>query len=302
MTEEKRALTAEQPLFVGKSEKWFADYNSICSAITAHEEEVVLLWTTNEETMENLLTSAFMDLGQLHGAAPWCDYYYNEQGHIIGIGLKYWADEAQLDHWKSSIDKFVDDLVKDAEKWEDDYNKLVSFTWQLISHVQYGPYATVPDDPFDKVRVTRFTESQSLKGVFFDRQAVCLGFSRALAMICNRANIECSVVLGEHEQEANGNKHAWNMVVLDGEPYYIDLVASLSTIRKREDLEYGWTFLFLMTEEDLANFGYRPWMRPFRKAGRGEKALINQWVSVIDANYQPQASMSSIGTPAQKAS
>ena len=61
---------------------------------------------------------------------------------------------------------------------------------------------------------------QNIAGVFLQREAVCAGYARAFQYLCEKAEIECIYVTGDARDTVEG--HAWNIVNLDGDYYYVD--------------------------------------------------------------------------------
>ena len=61
---------------------------------------------------------------------------------------------------------------------------------------------------------------QNIAGVFWQNQAVCAGYAGAVQYLLERLGIYCIYVEGETEGSDEG--HAWNIVRLDGDYYYLD--------------------------------------------------------------------------------
>lgn len=55
----------------------------------------------------------------------------------------------------------------------------------------------------------------SIRGVFEEGKTVCQGYAEAYAFLCKRAGLFCMFV--------TGNGHAWNVIRLNGELYYMDV-------------------------------------------------------------------------------
>ena len=49
-------------------------------------------------------------------------------------------------------------------------------------------------------------------------KTVCSGYAMAYEALCDYLDLECYVIVGEQ----GGEGHAWNMVKIDGEKYYVD--------------------------------------------------------------------------------
>lgn len=65
---------------------------------------------------------------------------------------------------------------------------------------------------------------QIIPSVFIDRKTVCTGYARAFQYLCNRVGIPCAIVMGRADnRETPPEDHAWNLVRLDGQYYWVDV-------------------------------------------------------------------------------
>lgn len=59
--------------------------------------------------------------------------------------------------------------------------------------------------------------------------AVCEGISKAFKLLCDVANLRCIIASGFVTNNGRRERHAWNMVELDGVVKHIDVTAELAT-------------------------------------------------------------------------
>lgn len=96
-----------------------------------------------------------------------------------------------------------------------DYEKVMGYKDEICSLVDYNDDAAGDDstpygDPWQLVWV--FDNDPSTK-------VVCEGYSKAFQYLCDLSGIECYTVSGY----ADGGRHMWNIVVLDGKSYHVDV-------------------------------------------------------------------------------
>lgn len=87
----------------------------------------------------------------------------------------------------------------------DTYEKVKTVYTYLIDHVEYQ---TSEDD-------------QNIAGAFWKKKAVCAGYAGAMQYLLERMDIPCIYVEGSARGSEDG--HAWNIVTIDGNPYYVDV-------------------------------------------------------------------------------
>ena len=175
---------------------------------------------------------SFDDLQTLFETAPWNDcedvvltsvdrsyltYGDVDSGEYI---LEVIVEDINNDNavkCKEEVSKSLDDIVanlnidgkSDKEKYREIYKV-------LCKNVDY-------DDEMANVIINEDLESdlnfyRQTYGALVREKTVCTGYATAFKAICDRVNLPCWVVFGT----ADGEEHAWNSVILDGEVKYVD--------------------------------------------------------------------------------
>lgn len=72
----------------------------------------------------------------------------------------------------------------------------------------------------DNTQYQASDDDQSIAGVFWKKEAVCAGYAGAVQYLLEKIGVPCIYVDGSTQGSTEG--HAWNIVKLDGEYYYVD--------------------------------------------------------------------------------
>lgn len=80
----------------------------------------------------------------------------------------------------------------------------------------------------------------------------CESYSRAYALLCNMAGLECFMVMYDQDQSEDGVGHMWNMVKVNGSYYYVDVTHDSFT----QDIGYPRNYIaydyFLVDKSSLS--------------------------------------------------
>lgn len=100
---------------------------------------------------------------------------------------------------------------------------------KILSIFDYVSYNSVYDDlivDLDSNATPSFISYTSfyLEGVLDDGLAVCDGFSKTFALLCNMEGIDCKRITGKiYKNNVYQGLHAWNKVLLNGKWYVVDI-------------------------------------------------------------------------------
>lgn len=127
--------------------------------------------------------------------------------------------------------------------------------------VTYDPMGYNPKDMIGETRYETLQEAYNVLGEN-QKTAVCAGYARAFALICQYAGINCAWVWGNETEESS---HAWNVIYpCDGsEPVLVDVTwddGGSNDIVGQTEVDYSYFYIPLSSEyeheadENIANF------------------------------------------------
>lgn len=180
-------------------------YREMLQGIRARKEEFYL--TTSEDGVIDKVYHAVLkdhpELFWIHNRETVYRTSYPGKAYSkFAPGYTYTEEETRViqDAMENSYQQILSLLPEQADSYE--IVKMV-YTY-LIDTVEY---ASTEHD-------------QNIAGVFWKKEAVCAGYARAVQYLLERLGVTCIYVEGDTRGSTEG--HAWNIVELDGNYYYVD--------------------------------------------------------------------------------
>lgn len=116
----------------------------------------------------------------------------------------YTYTEQEMQEIQQSMEQAYQDVSALLVNVSDHYEKVKTVYTYLIDNAEY----------------VSSEHDQNIAGIFWKKQAVCAGYARAMQYLLERLGIPCIYVEGSTAGSSEG--HAWNIVQLDGQYYYVD--------------------------------------------------------------------------------
>lgn len=207
--------------YLNESEKqWYRDIQRTLAGLMQDQE-------LSREGLEAGMTEEDIDRIFCYVLADHPEYFYvdgyrytkytrlDQLVKIEFTGSYTYDSEECAYRWKE-ITEAADRILEQAPAGEDDYEKVRYVYESLIRSTDY-----VMDAP----------DSQNLYSVLVNGASVCQGYAKATQYLLNHLGIPCVLVQGQVEP---GEGHAWNLLYLDGEYYYVDTTWGDASYRQTE--------------------------------------------------------------------
>ncbi len=179
-------------------------YDRMAEAVVAGADSVTAEGLTEEEVVQvgDALRIDWPELFWLSGDSRWNVRTLNGQVVDIVYYLDYTLDGAEREAALARAQAAAADYLEGIEADWTDYEKVRAVFDRVVRRTDYQA------DQRD----------QSLYQVLVNGEGVCAGYARTVQYLLNRLGIFCTYITGT----ARGGSHAWNLVRLDGEYYYLD--------------------------------------------------------------------------------
>ena len=180
-------------------------YDEILEGLEQREQEAELS-TVDESTLSKVFQCVMNDHPEIFYVDGYSYTKYKTGTEITRITFQgnYLYEDTEIAERQLKIDNIVTGIFDGMPAGLDDYGMVKYLYEYVIEHTQYRLDA--PD-------------SQNICSVFLKGESVCQGYAKALQYLLQEAGLESTLVLGYVE---SGDGHAWDLVQMDGDWYYVD--------------------------------------------------------------------------------
>lgn len=213
---EPEAQTEELPSQLGnfcydrlcaEEQQWYLDIYRI---LTGMEEEGELsaagVETVGEEGIDRVFQCVMNDHPELFYVEGYTYTLYSYGSRIarIGFGGTYSMKDTERREREQLIEAVAEECLSHLKPDASDYTK-VKYVYDYV----------ILNTDYDRLSA----DNQNICSVFLGGRSVCQGYAKAVQYLLTKLGIPCTLVSG---QVHGGESHAWNLVQIDGEWYYVD--------------------------------------------------------------------------------
>jgi len=184
------------------------------------------------------------------------EFFWLQNGFAFGndqVNLNYSVTESERADLQVRIDEVVAKYLSGIDDSMSAYDVAVRLHAKLIASVDYDTIAL--NRTKQQTETNGIDYLRTICGVFLNGKAVCEGYARAMQYLLHKCGIECAEVAGNtfEEDGTKGEPHAWNILKIDGEYYYMDVTwdDSSDTIQAVKVTDMGFNYFCITTEELL---------------------------------------------------
>lgn len=180
-------------------------YVEILYALENYVEEMEVS-TTDTDEIDKVFQCVMMDHPEIFYVSGYSFVKYALGDEVRKIVFKgtYIYNQEEKEHRELQIEEAVKVFLANLDLECTDYEK-VKYVYETMIHTTEYDMAAV--------------DNQNICSVFLNHASVCQGYAKAVQYLLNKLNIPTTLVLGTVE---NGDGHAWNMVKIENEYYYVD--------------------------------------------------------------------------------
>ncbi len=179
-------------------------YNQLAEGVKNNYQQITLNTSISVGDFEAIV-SLLKDYEFMYTHIP-NNYVYTinqATGNVSKVEFTYAYSKQQSETMTNELKAKVDEIIKGIPV-STEFDKIVYLHDFIIKNCNYDLNAE---------------NIYTAYGALVDGKAVCEGYSKAMALLCNSIGIDCILVTGT----AKGQPHMWNMIKYNGEWYHMDL-------------------------------------------------------------------------------
>lgn len=187
-------------------------YEDILAILDGMYKDVILSAEGNDTVGEQGIDKIFQCVMNDHPELFYVEgytytlYTYGDVLDKIAFSGSYTMDLAQREERLGQMNQVVAECLAQISMDAPDYEKVKYVYEYLVSNTEYNQNAS---------------DNQNIYSVFVGKQSVCQGYAKATQFLLQKLGIQCTLVMG-NVVGVRDEGHAWNLVRVDGQYYYVD--------------------------------------------------------------------------------
>lgn len=251
-SESDRVLNADPNYFYYERmmKTWQSAYDILRTAIENHQEVVPYtdLPVADVDSLKKIFEAIAYDHPEL--------FWYSTWGTAAdGVHIVYGASAEEAELLQKRIDEVIPRYMNGIVDSMSAYDVALRLYTRVIMSVDYDSIALEKQKREKERAVDEIDYLRTICGVFLNGKAVCEGYARALQYLLQKCGIECAEVAGfvHKEDGRRGGAHAWNIVKIDGDYYYLDVTWDdrSNTVQTVKNDDFDFHYFCITTEELL---------------------------------------------------
>lgn len=179
-------------------------YDQLLDCVESFDDAIVIQGADGE-TVHEISTAVLADHGELfwyEGNYSYSEYDENGEPSTSFMPV-YTVNEAQKEKYEQQLESVESQWLSGISKDASDYEKVKYVYEQLVERVTYDLSAE---------------NNQNILSTFLNERTVCAGFAHAAQVLLQELGVSCTYLTGY----GGTQRHAWNLVRIDGIYYYMD--------------------------------------------------------------------------------
>ena len=181
-------------------------YEEIYSSLK-NRDEARELSTVDTQLVEKIFKCVLNDHPKFYYVEGYSYMTYTRKDKIVKLEMvgTYSKTEEECEVLDVQIENAVNKCFSGMKSGLSDYEKVKYIYEYIIDTTEYK---------------LESQDNQNICSVFLNGESVCMGYAKTMQYLLLKQNIFCTLVNGT---ALHGEEHAWNLILLDGQYYHVDV-------------------------------------------------------------------------------
>lgn len=179
--------------------------------ILSNQGEEIYVTTTDMDEIEKVQQCVSNDHPEIFYVDGYSMNRYmtsdSDEIKAITYGGKYSLSKEEIAERRVRLQEAADAIIAGAPDTTDEYEIVKYFYDYIVLNTQYQMDSE---------------DNQNICSVLLNKISVCQGYAKTLQYLLQRVGITCEMVSGTADTGSGSSAHAWNLVKVNGNWYYVD--------------------------------------------------------------------------------